>query len=298
MPDASNTFASPSKRPLRDGTRLTPRPPLLGFVLVCASLSTCLRPSTPGSATEAALPSDTGCHTGASRSALGVSHPLDGFLRSQGPGLLHPGAECEVRRVSVTTACHDPEAAQHGQVTFPSTRSHPSKTRSSPTAVPHHCGRCLRAVHRGRTSDDARPSTTSVPSRRRCRGTDHAWGHRLHAALWSHHRSRNTSDAAAGSRVDTARAMPGWAHDDAPRAGASPDRVSVTAGPTASRWPRPGAAVDSPVASEEARPRSPRAPSRWRSMLPRGRPTDSEEPPTVPRWRLDLCRLSPVAIRG
>jgi hypothetical protein len=189
MPDASYTFASPSKRPLRDGTRLTPRPPLLGFVLVCASLPTCLRSSTPGVATEAASPSGIGCHTDASRSALVVSHHLDGFLRSQVPGLLHPGAGCEVRRVSATTDCLDPKIVQTGQVTFPSAHSHPSKTCSSPAAVPHHCGRCPPAVHRERISRETRPSTTSVPSR--CRGCDaaSASGHRLCAAPRSHHRS-------------------------------------------------------------------------------------------------------------
>jgi hypothetical protein len=89
LPDASSTlrftFEAPASR--RDAAHATSAS--LGLrPLVCASLPTCLRPSTPRRGTEVLPLSGTGCHTDASCSALVVSHHLDGLLRPSGSGLV------------------------------------------------------------------------------------------------------------------------------------------------------------------------------------------------------------------
>jgi hypothetical protein len=158
-------FASPSKRPLRDGTQLTPPPPLLGFVLLCVPL---FRP-----AFDRPLPEEAPkCSLFRAPAATPMRRVPPSWFRTtstvcsglQVPGLLHPGAGCEVRCVSVTTDCQSPKTRQTGQGTFPSARFTPFEDFPSSAAVPHHCGRCPRAVHRGRPSEDDLPFVASMPS--------------------------------------------------------------------------------------------------------------------------------------
>jgi hypothetical protein len=95
-------------------------------------------------------------HLWQSRSVLVVSHHLDGFLRSEVAGLLHPAAGHGVRCVCGHS---DPEPttgepiAVGGGMASSQRVSHPSK-ESSPAAAPRHRGRCPLAVGTAR----ARPS--------------------------------------------------------------------------------------------------------------------------------------------
>jgi len=80
-----------------------------------------------------------------SRSVLVVSHHLDGLLRSELAGLLHPAIDPGVRRVS-EVRLHDcpTEAEPSMRNLFPAT--HTPRRTSSSSAVPRHRGRCLLAV--------------------------------------------------------------------------------------------------------------------------------------------------------
>jgi hypothetical protein len=73
-----------------------------------------------------------------------VSHHLDGLLRSELAGLLHPAADPGVRRVSELRLPHAAEAEPGMRTLFPATHT-PWRTYSS-SAVPRHRGRCLPAV--------------------------------------------------------------------------------------------------------------------------------------------------------
>jgi len=85
-----------------------------------------------------------------SRSTLVVSHHLDGFLRPEVAGLLHPAASHEVRRVS----CHRPSERGTARSAvlfgvgraFPAARFTPLEELPPTAAVPHRCGRCPLAV--------------------------------------------------------------------------------------------------------------------------------------------------------
>jgi hypothetical protein len=94
-----------------------------------------------------------------SRSALVVLHHLDGFLQDGLPSLLHLGT-------GRGSPCF--------HLTHPVTRSGscvlialtPLEEFPSPVAVPHHCGRCLLAVHATRTTHHTR--TAGRPSSCSC----------------------------------------------------------------------------------------------------------------------------------
>ena len=81
------------------------------------------------------------------RSALVVSHHLDGLLRTQASGLLHPEAE----RGSLRFAMPPPPTAGRSHrswvgAPFPATRFTPSEEFPSPAAAPRPRGRCPLAV--------------------------------------------------------------------------------------------------------------------------------------------------------
>jgi len=83
-----------------------------------------------------------------SRSILVVLHHLDGFLRPEVAGLLHPAASHEVRRVSRFRAsvptCRNRLVRSAGA--FPATLFTPLEELHPTAAVPHRCGRCPLAV--------------------------------------------------------------------------------------------------------------------------------------------------------
>jgi hypothetical protein len=88
-----------------------------------------------------------------SRSALVDFHHLDGFLRSEGPGMLQPGPDrvrCVSRRaLSCTPASWtrgSPLRVAERHTPFPATRLVPFEAFPSSAAVPHHCGHCPPAV--------------------------------------------------------------------------------------------------------------------------------------------------------
>ena len=81
-----------------------------------------------------------------SRSALVVSHHLDGLLRTMGRGFIAPRSQPGVRRVSGLAAFSAARGRRRWAGTFPATRFTPFEEFPSSAAVPHHCGRCLRAV--------------------------------------------------------------------------------------------------------------------------------------------------------
>jgi len=78
-----------------------------------------------------------------------VLHHPDGFLRPEVAGLLHPAASHEVRRVSCCRASRSGlyETSGSGSAgAFPTTLFTPLEEFPPTAAVPHRCGRCLRAV--------------------------------------------------------------------------------------------------------------------------------------------------------
>jgi hypothetical protein len=83
------------------------------------------------------------------RSAFVVSHHHDGLLRSRGRGSIAPRNRPGVRRVSrrpgARTVRPKGQRAQVARV-VPRDAVHTLRRLPSPTAVPHHCGRCLLAV--------------------------------------------------------------------------------------------------------------------------------------------------------
>ena len=166
------------------------RPPLVGFVRRCGHPRSRLapRPDVPGAVSPSTDPAprrrcqrrDPGdCHRAStpariaarfgpgepspgSCSVLVVSHHLDGFLRSEDAGLLHPAAGHGVRCVSgsripgsAAVLWPEPVPQAGGPTSSPQRISHPPK-ESSPAAAPRHRGRCPRAVR----DDPARPETT------------------------------------------------------------------------------------------------------------------------------------------
>jgi len=79
-----------------------------------------------------------------SRSALVVSHHLDGFLRSAVPGMLQPVPDLGF--AGLHQGRSSPAEAGSDRVPDSLRRAHPTKVSSSPVAVPHHCGRSPLAV--------------------------------------------------------------------------------------------------------------------------------------------------------
>jgi hypothetical protein len=86
-----------------------------------------------------------------SRSTLVVLHHLDGFLRPEVAGLLHPAASHEVRRVSCRSTFRSgaAEAALFRRAeAFPAALFTPFEELAPPAAVPRRRGRCPLAVRR------------------------------------------------------------------------------------------------------------------------------------------------------
>jgi hypothetical protein len=130
------------------------------FVL-CAPLPTSPRPSADPVHrwTFGASPPGFG-----SRSALVVSHHLDGFLRSAVPGMLQPVPDlgfAGLHRGRSSTA-----EAVSDRVPDSLRRAHPTKACSSPVAVPHHCGRSPPAVPESRDRSRATLRLTEARSTR------------------------------------------------------------------------------------------------------------------------------------
>jgi len=105
--------------------------------------STCLEASTPG--TDPKIDSiGSRLPYRESRSVLVVSHHLDGFLRSELAGLLHPAADPGFAAFP-SSACPVPPKRHLGMRTlFPAT--HTPRRTSSSSAVPRHRGHFLPAV--------------------------------------------------------------------------------------------------------------------------------------------------------
>jgi len=87
-----------------------------------------------------ALPHASSC------SALVVSHHLDGFLRAEVAGLLHPATGQGFAAFRACRPPAPPESDAFVPGSLPATRFTPFEDFPSPAAVPHHCGRCLPAV--------------------------------------------------------------------------------------------------------------------------------------------------------
>jgi hypothetical protein len=103
------------------------------------------------------LPSDIGCQPMHRVPSSWFRTTSTVYSVCQGPGLLHPGAGCEVRCVSDTTDCQSPKTRQTGQAASPHARFTPFEDFPSSAAVPHHCGRCPLAIHQECLSEDRRP---------------------------------------------------------------------------------------------------------------------------------------------
>lgn len=142
-------------RPLLPGARTALDPsrsgePDLGFFLSwsCPRPSTvCPRASTPAAPKRhfgPAVPRAGSC------SVLVVSHHLGGLLRTRIAGLLRPATGLGVHRVSDVRGppSHRAEArcTVEPSFAFPATRFGPFEGFPSPTAAPHHCGRCPLVV--------------------------------------------------------------------------------------------------------------------------------------------------------
>ena len=116
------------------------------------------------------LPSDW------SRSALVVLLHFDGFLHSQATGLLHPDVSHGVRCVS-DLRVPSPDSRRNASPSgrdlgdLPQQRTPPFGDFPSPIAAPHHCGRCLLAVHTQRRTLLLSPSEDGMT--RNARGDFH-----------------------------------------------------------------------------------------------------------------------------
>jgi len=145
----------------RSGRRIPlHRPP---FRASASRVSTC-RASTPAHVAARFGPEEPSSR---SCSVPVVSHHLDGFLRSEVAGLLHPAAGHGVRRVSgAGFPIRDLASQIPAGGPTPSSRrtSHPPKA-SSTAAVPRHRGRCPRAVGR-HPARPVEPSPLPAPSLR------------------------------------------------------------------------------------------------------------------------------------
>jgi len=107
-------------------------------------------------------PSARRCHPPESRSALVVSHHLDGFLHTWAAGLLHPADDSGVRRVSFRSVPSLPEGGSVTSRSSPRRESYPSK--SSPRPQPYRITAAvalLPLLHalRARNPCRARPKT-------------------------------------------------------------------------------------------------------------------------------------------
>jgi hypothetical protein len=141
--------------------RLAPTPTLLGFVRVPPLRRYAFLASTPGSRS----PLRPDGATRRTRSAFVVSHHHDGLLRSKGRGFIAPRNRPGVRRVSrhpvARTVRPEGQRAQVAGV-VPRDAVHTLRRLPSPTAVPHHCGRCPHAVTVADRSRDMAEATTRL----------------------------------------------------------------------------------------------------------------------------------------
>jgi hypothetical protein len=108
--------------------------------------STSLRASTPGADPKIASIGPRLPHR-KSRSVLVVSHHLDGLLRSELAGLLHPAVDPGVRRVSGPSSPAPRRRSSSWRAGDLPRDAHTPENFSSLTAAPRHRGRCLLAVH-------------------------------------------------------------------------------------------------------------------------------------------------------
>jgi hypothetical protein len=133
-------FAS-SERSQKRWNRLSLVPPLMGFE--CRP-PTGIPPARP--LPEAEAPFGPTLPGAGSRSALVVSHHLDGLLRAEVAGLLHPATGQGFAAFRACRLHGPPEGDSIGRVTLPATRFTPFEDFPSSAAVLHHCSRCLPAV--------------------------------------------------------------------------------------------------------------------------------------------------------
>jgi hypothetical protein len=134
-------FASPTERSQERWNRLSVIPPLVGFEC-CPPAG--IPPARPLPGAEA--PFGPALPHASSRSALVVSHHLDGLLRAKVTGLLHPVTSLGFAAFRACQASTTPEDDAASRVALPATRFTPFEDFPSPAAVPHHCSRCLPAV--------------------------------------------------------------------------------------------------------------------------------------------------------
>jgi hypothetical protein len=125
------TFASPTERSRERWNRLALVPPLLGFE--CRPPAG-IPPARPLPGAEA--PFGPTPPSADSRSALVVSHHLDGFLRTRVTGLLHPATSQGFAAFPAVRLPVPPESSAVHRVLSPRRVSHPSK--SSPHQQPYY----------------------------------------------------------------------------------------------------------------------------------------------------------------
>jgi hypothetical protein len=111
-----------------------------------------------------------------SRSALVVLLHFDGLLHSQATGLLHPDVSHGVRcvsdlRVPSPDSRRNASPSGRGLGDLSQQRTPPFGDFPSPIAAPHHCGRCLLAVHTQRRTLLLSPSEDGMT--RNARGDFH-----------------------------------------------------------------------------------------------------------------------------
>jgi hypothetical protein len=157
------TLASPSKRSLERWSHLAAGPPLVRFA----------RPSTDTSRPRP-LPGASSLRRDAAtcraRSALVVSHHLDGLLRGRAGGFVAPRSRSGVRRVSGATEpvpSKQPKLTDGGGPPSPPPRdagSHPSKSVLADSRNRIPAARCLLAVTGAVRRPRPRPQRT-VPRR-------------------------------------------------------------------------------------------------------------------------------------
>jgi len=133
-----------------------------------------------------------------SRSALVVSHHLDGFLRTRGHGLV--ASRCQPW--GSTRFAHPPHAGPKGpsRTDYPPrvAGSHPSKSSPPSTAAPHHCGPCTSCRWQARyiavklRSAEADPHVTRAEARDRCNRHSTLATSRSRASTCSFHPSLGT----------------------------------------------------------------------------------------------------------
>lgn len=199
-------------------SRLSPAPPLMRFVRIRPSADKSRArplPEAEASIGPAVPPAE-------SRSAFAVSHRLDGLLRPHGRRFVAPCYQPWVRCVSRCYAARTVHPRGGGgsrsRGAFPATRFTPSEDFPSPTAAPHHCGRCLSCrCRRARVFSAAEAAASSRP-------------HAVETA-----RVSRASPFPEGSRASHEAPTPTSVTDDAPIRRSGPPRHRA---PGSSRAPK------------------------------------------------------------